>query len=181
MKLFIASGALFLGALVFALRPPGTQTVIVERKVEVPVRIETPVASPSPRVEKESPPVRAAERPLLQARPEPSGPALACEKMLFLFERELDLQPSQRQHMAEVLRTREKEIEAYHEEVRASGVFREREYTRRVREIQDRCYERMGDVLDERQHRRFLEVLAHGKLGDAIEFEVGPEMVVIPE
>ncbi len=181
MNRAIAAGAvLLLGAAAFAMRPPKERIIVRERRVEVPVRIEVPVERLVPVfVERER-----AEAPVPERRADPApaaqdDAALPREKVVFLFERELSLEPWQRAHAEQVLRERGREVEAYHREVRASGVFVAREYERRVAAIQSASYARIGEVLDGPQYRRFAELLAQGRLGDAVVFEIDTGMAVV--
>jgi len=142
----------------------------VEVPVEVPkivemVRVETRT------IEKDTP---AAKVP-----PKPAGVTLAHEKMLFLFERELDLKAEQRRFMEKVLAERELEIAEVQRSIIATGIFRARDYESRVRAMQAASYERMGEVLDEPQRHRLVGLLAEGRLGDAVMFEVPPTLVVV--
>lgn len=144
----------------------------------VPVRVEVPVPTPVvvervETVEVEKPgPVRA------EAPEQAYRPALVHEKLLFLFERQLCLTPEQRRHFGKVLRDRQEEIEAYHRDIRASKVFRPREYSRTIREIQAASYARMGTSLDAPQAREFSGLIAEGRLGDAVAFTLEPGMTV---
>lgn len=194
MKTWIAWGALSIAVVVVAFRPAPAAAPAPERRVQVPVRVEFPVEVP--RIEVKSPvetprvidDARVETRTL--ERPAPAAPAsgrtvtateLAHEKMLFLFERELDLRGDQRRFMEEVLARRELEITDLQRGIVASGIFRVREYDDRIRALQASSYEKMKEVLDEPQRRRFEGLLAEGRLGDGIQFAIPPNMVMLQD
>lgn len=93
--------------------------------------------------------------------------------------RELELAPVQQGQVADILRERKEAIEAYHCELRSSGVFRPKEYERRVGAIVDLSYSRIAQVLDAAQNRKFAELIRTGRLGDAVPFDIEPHMVVL--
>jgi hypothetical protein len=182
MRTWIAFGALLIGIVAMAARPVRPDTVVREHRVEVPVRIEVPVEV-TKIVEKVRVETRTIEKEsrACPAASKPSGTALAHEKMLFLFERELDLRAEQRRFMEDVLLEREKEIASYQKEVVASGIFRVKEYEYRVKAFQAVSYAKMGEALEGTQRQRLAALVAEGRLGDAVMFEVPPTLVVIHE
>jgi hypothetical protein len=185
MRPWIIVGALLMVVIIMAARPATPEVIVRERRVEVPVpfRVEVPVEV-TRAVEKASIEPRAN----LEKEPRPQAPAsqnpgmlLAHEKMLFLFERELDLKPEHRRFMEAVLTQREKEIAAYQKDIIASGIFRVREYEYRVKAMQAVSYEKMGEVLEGAQRQRFACLVGEGRLGDAVAFEVPNTLVVIQD
>lgn len=181
----IGIGALLLCGAAVVLRP-SERVIVRERIVEVPVPApasvppaaipdvalpETPAAIPP------APAVRRAAAPALA--PMPAGVARAHDRMLFLFQRELGLQAVQRAHFARALRDREAEIRRVQDAVRASKVFDVKSYTRRIRSLQLDSYDRMAAVLDVTQTRRFHDLLAEGRIGDAVQFDVDDDIVVL--
>jgi hypothetical protein len=103
------------------------------------------------------------------------------EKKLFLFEHELELSPEQRQRMEQILVRREREIAELQRGIVNSGVFRVREYDYQVRQLQAVSYEEIAGVLDGPQRRRWTDLMAEGRLGDGVLFEVLPTLVVLEE
>jgi hypothetical protein len=180
VKSWIALGSLVVGIGAIAVRSNTSNVPIQERLVEVPVRVEVPVEVPKI-VEKVRVETRMIERqvPAVAAPERPAGTYLAHEKMLFLFERELELRADQRRFMEEVLAHRELEIAEHQRSIVDSRIFRVGEYENWVRATQAASYEKMAEVLDETQRRRFAGLLAEGRLGDAVMFEVPPTMVVL--
>jgi hypothetical protein len=182
MKTWIALGALMIGIVALAARTSSSDNRVRERRIEVPVRVEVPVEVPKI-VEKVRVETRTIEK---ESRPSPaplrpSGTALAQERTLFLFERELDLRAEQRRFMEEVLAQREKEIESYQKEIVASGIFRTREYELRIKAMQAASYEKMAEVLEGTQRQRLAAVVAEGRLGDTVMFQVPPTLTVIQD
>jgi len=180
MRTWILIGALLLGGVALAVRPMQPEVIVRENRVEVPVRVEVlrevptiieKVRVETRMVEKSSPPPGTA--------PRPSGIALAHERMLFLFERDLDLRAEQRRFMEDVLGAREEKIASYQKQIVESGVFTVAEYESQIRAIQAASYSKMGEVLDSHQHQRFQRLLEEGRLGDAVMFDVPPTVVVI--
>jgi Spy/CpxP family protein refolding chaperone len=102
------------------------------------------------------------------------------DHMLFLFARELDLTAKQEHTIEDVLRDRQKEIERVQDGVRRSHRFRRGEYVQRIEDLKAISYAQMGQCLSPAQHRRFQELLAEGRLGDAIAFTL-PEGTIIEE
>jgi len=183
--MWIAWGALSLGVVAVALRPSPSGLVIRERRVEVPVKVEVPVEVPRIVVEKERIEPRTvvkepavAPPPVLAKR---ADTAMAHEKMLFLFERECDLRADQRRFMENILALREAEIAECQKGIVASGIFRVREYENQVKAMQNASYQKMAEVLNERQRERFTELVAEGRMGDAVVFEVPPTVVVLQD
>ena len=99
--------------------------------------------------------------------------------MLFLFERELVLTPEQRGHFVEMLKERERAVEGVHEKICRENVMSRAEYVTRIEVIKQTGYARMGECLGVAQERRFREILAEGRFGDAIVFEHPPGLVVV--
>ncbi len=187
MKTWIAWGALAIAVVAIAARPTSPDAPVRERRIEVPVRVEVPVEVPKI-VEKERTDLRIPEKesrptaPAVASEPRPiGGTSLAHEKMLFLFERELDLRAEQRRFMAEVLADRQLQIAELQKGIVASGVFRPREYDAQVKALQAASYEKMSEVLDEPQRFRWKALIAEGRLGDAVQFEVPPTLVVLQD
>jgi hypothetical protein len=150
----------------------------------VPVADARPAA---PQAVPEVPFVRAenarVEAEPAAARPVISGPRPASagdpRRLGEVLARELELAPVQQSQVAEILRQRQEAVEAYHRELRASGVFRPRDYDRRVGAIVDLSYSRIAQVLDAAQSRKFSELVRTGRLGDAVPFDIEPHMVVL--
>ncbi|HXG60048.1 MAG TPA: hypothetical protein VNO22_01625 [Planctomycetota bacterium] len=136
---------------------PGTPFVRVENQ-----RVQTDPVAPAA--------VSGAPRPPSAGDPRRLGDVLA---------RELELSSAQQTQVAEILRQRQEAVEAYHRELRASGVFRPRDYDRRVGTIVDLSYTRIAQVLDAAQNRKFAELVRTGRLGDAVPFDIEPHMVVL--
>lgn len=176
MRLLAPAAVALLALALFAARP-AERTVVRERRVEVPVPVEVPVQVPVVVERIETVAVEEVEKPAVERSATP-GVTLVHEKMLFLFERQLRLAPDQRRHFSKVLEERQEEIEAYHREIRASGIFRPREYSRNIREVQAASYARMGTALDPVQARDFQGLVAEGRLGDAVAFTLDPGMAV---
>ena len=101
------------------------------------------------------------------------------KRMLQVIRRELRPTADQFRRIMELLRSRDADIEAYHEQVRASGVFNAPEYSHRIRMIQADSYDRLAQVLDSDQARRFGDLVARRLLPDAVAFEVDSSMVVL--
>lgn len=179
--LVAACAAIAVGG-VFALRSP--DPVIRERRVEIPVReeapVEVPVARETTRAESQSTselaPETAKRAEGLENRSASLGPQ---EKMLFLFERELALTGEQRRHFVGVLQERILEVEEYNRRIDQSKVFSRREYSARIRAIRARSYERMAEILDSAQNQRFRQLVAEGRLGDAVAITIDPNWTVI--
>lgn len=182
MKIWIAWGALLIGVVALAARPAVPDAPVRERRITVPVRVEVPVEVPKI-VEKIRVETRTIEKeiPAAPTVAKPAGTTLAHEKMLFLFERELDLRGDQRHFMEEVLAQREKDIAEVQRDILRSGIFRTRDYDLRIRAIQAASYEKMAEVLNEPQHRRFSGLVTEGRLGDAVVFETPASLTVIPD
>lgn len=180
MRIWIATGVLVLGGLIMAVRSTSPEVIVRERRIEVPVRVEVPVEVPTI-VEKLRIETRTIEKPSSTpvAASSPSGTALAHAKMLFLFERTLDLRAEQRLFMEKVLLERQEEIASYQNEILKSGVFRVKEYEAQVKAIQAAYYAKMGEVLDTPQRGRFQSLLEEGRIGDAVMFEIPSTLVVI--
>jgi hypothetical protein len=183
VKTWIAWGALLTALVVVAFRPAPASVPAPERRIEVPVCVEVPVDVPrvvekvrveTKIVEKQTPAAPPAGRVMTPAD-------LAHEKMLFLFERALDLRGEQRRFMMEVLAGRELEIAEVQRDAVASGVFRFREYDERIRALQASSYERMKEVLDEPQRLRFTRLVAEGRLGDDVQFAVPQNVLILQD
>jgi hypothetical protein len=182
MRYAVLIGAIVLGAAIISARPASPPTELRERRVEVPIRVEVPVEVPKI-VERVRVETRIVEKVVVQPGTVAGGVALAHEKMLFLFEREVNLRPEQRHSLEELLSLREKEIETYQSEIRASHILHMRTYERRIQEIQGAYYQKMGRALDEEQRDRFADLVLQGRLGDAIVFDAGSgsDMVVLED
>jgi len=187
VKTWIAWGALAVAVIAVAARSGASDAPVRERRIEVPVRVEVPVEVPkivervraetgSPEKESRAP----APAPVTDPRPI-DGTTLAHEKMLFLFERELDLRAEQRRFMTEVLANRQLQIAGLQKGIVASGVFRPREYDAQVKAMQAASYEKMAEALNEPQRIRWKALIAEGRLGDAVQFEVPPTLVVLQD
>lgn len=98
--------------------------------------------------------------------------------MLLLFQREMDLTADQRRHFEKMLQERDEVIEQVQDDIRRANLFDRSDYTDRINAVKAIFYERMGRCLDALQHRRFLEILAQGRFGDAIAFELPPGIEV---
>lgn len=186
MKTWVAWGALAIVVVAVAARPGAPDAPVRERRIEIPVRVEVPVEV-SKIIEKTRTEMRVPEE---KARPAPEpasvarpidGTALAHEKMLFLFERELDLRAEQRRFMAEVLANRQLQIAELQKGIIASGVFRPLEYDTQVKALQAASYEKMSEILDETQRVRWKALIAEGRLGDAVQFEVPLTLIVLQD
>lgn len=178
--LLVAAAAAIAAGGVVALRSPGT--VVRERRVEVPLRVEVPIDVPTsrPDVEKRTPAEETTAK-TNERRTEAgsSVPLASQEKMLFLFERELALTVDQRRHFVEVLRERALEIEEINRRIADSRIFSRSEYSRTIRGIRARSYERMAEVLDSVQNRRFRQLVAEGRLGDAVAIAIDSSWTVV--
>lgn len=171
-----AGTAIIFGAILLV--RPGESRVL-ERRVPVAVKEVVPVEVPVP-VERVRTEVQVIEKTVHTSRAEErSALPPSCDRMLFLFERELRLTGEQRRHMESVLKEREGRIESYNAHVRSSGVFSRRAYSRRIREIRAESYGWMAEVLDASQLPRFRELIAAGRLGDAVAFRIDPNLVVL--
>lgn len=145
--------------------PPakGTAEPAVECRPEVtPILVGTPVSAR----------VREIPTAAVPARQVKKTAAVDLVPMLFLFQRELDLSFPERQHFERVLDERECAVAELQDEVVRSGVLCRTEYDRRVRKLQSQYYDRMGNVLDAGRHRRFFDLLAQGRVGDSVVFEI---------
>jgi len=96
-----------------------------------------------------------------------------------MLDRELGLSSDQRRQIEAIFLDRQSEVDAYHREVRASGVFHEKGYRRRIEDIRVRSYARMEASLDSRQAPRFRDLLYGGAFGDAIVFDIDSNLVVL--
>lgn len=134
------------------------------------------VRSENVRIEAERAEAAAASPAVSAPKPPSVGDARRLEGVL---ARELELTPAQQAQVADILRERRQAIEAYHRELRASGVFRPRDYDRRVGALVDLSYSRIGQILDSAQNRKFAELVRTGRLGDAVPFDIEPHMVVL--
>jgi hypothetical protein len=188
MRYSVLGGALLIGLAILASRPADPATRVIERKVEVPVRVEVPVPVEPPMTQVGE--VVNGDRPAQEKPPAPPvygghslpyGAALGRKNMMFLFEREIDLRPDQRRFMEDVLVERDRAIESVQNEIRASGVFQARQYDRQVNALQGASYQKMAQVLAPEQQQRFAELVAQGRIGDSIEFELGPNMMMIQD
>jgi hypothetical protein len=172
-------------------RPAVVEGQIREGRVEIPARQKAPAnesLGTSPQVDAtavvetvraEKPGGEKAVLPVA-ALPTKSKISAGLEKMLSLFERELELSPDQRQRMEQILARREQEISELQAGIVNSGVFRVREYDFQVRQLQAVSYEEIAGVLDGMQRRRWTRLMAEGRLGDAVLFEV-PQAIVVLE
>jgi hypothetical protein len=95
------------------------------------------------------------------------------------MERELGLSSDQRRQVEAIFLDRQVEVDAYHREVKASGVFSQKSYSLRITDLRLRHYARMEACLDSRQARRFHELLHSGTFGDGIAFEIDPNLVEV--
>jgi hypothetical protein len=95
------------------------------------------------------------------------------------LEHRLELSAPQRAQIEDILAQRRDEIDRCHLEIRASGVFRPREWERRVGDILAASYGRIASVLDSRQAMRFGELVAQRAIADPVEFEPDPGMVIL--
>lgn len=177
--LVAAAAAIATGGL-FALR--SGPAVVREKRIEVPVRVEvpveTPVAPPANRSTNTQVAVPTANPAEKRAEDSTSAPLGPQEKMLFLFEREIDLAPGQRAHFVQVLRERAVEIEDVYRRIAETKHFSRRGYSATIRAIRARSYERMAEVLDSAQNQRFRQLVAQGRLGDAVAIELQPDWTV---
>jgi hypothetical protein len=128
------------------------------------------------RIETEGAEAAAASPAVSAPKPPSAGDPRLLEGVL---TRELELTPAQQAQVTDILQERRQAIEAYHRELRASGVFRSRDYDRRVGAIVDLSYSRIGRILDGAQSRKFAELVRTGRLGDAVPFDIEPHMVVL--
>ena len=191
MKIWIALGAFAIGTAAIAFRPAPAPSRLIEPRAETLGRTEDPVEAPAiarpeapivvEQVRPEPAPVQKVVRSEIHQVEVPPVLSLAQEKMLFLFERELSLSPEQRRYMVQVLGRREQEIAEVQKGVLTSGILRTREYDLRVREIQAVSYAKMAEILDQTQRLRWDRLMAEGRLGDAISFEVPQSVVLLQE
>lgn len=181
MKTAVATGGLILFLVAFAARPSSLPAA-PERRPETPARIEAPLVVTLPEPVPAAPePSRPAPETAPAALPAPAGKLIAVQQVLLLCtERELGLSPEQRRHVEEAMLQRQAEVAAYQDEIRRTRVLREREYDRRIREIMGASYARMSQVFGSAQNRRFMDLLADGRLSDGVEFELDPDIVIVP-
>lgn len=193
MKLWITLGALALGAMGVAagFRPSALEGEIRVGRVAIPAHTETPteetlrvsVPAEKPVIEGARVETSSVEKVGHSSRSpltESKAPA-ALEKQLFFFELELDLSPDQRQRMEQILVRREQGIKELQRRIVDSGVFHVREYDYQVRQLQAVSYEEIAGVLNGDQRRRWAGLIAEGRVGDAVLFEVLPSLVVLQD
>lgn len=177
--LVAAAAAVATGGL-FALRsgPAAVREkrIVVPASVEVP--IEVPVSAPATRNDTQVAVPTAKKTAETRAEAQSSAPLGPQEKMLFLFEREVNLTPDQRSHFVQVLRDRAVEIEDVNRRIADSKIFSRRSYSVTIRAIRARSYERMAEVLDSAQYRRFQQLVTEGRLGDAVAIPLQPDWTV---
>lgn len=113
------------------------------------------------------------------ARPEGNALADAAEGFRGALERALLLEDAQRERIDQILREREGLIEAYHRELRASGILNSREYERRTWGIRTESYRRIAAVLRMAQAERFHELVTKGQVTDPVAFELDENMVIL--
>ncbi len=178
--LLVAAAAAAAAGGLFALR--GEPVVVRDRRVEVevPVRVEVPVEVER-RVEEKTQVAETPANTKVERRAEvtPSAPLAPQEKMLFLFERELDLTADQRRHFVQVLADRRLEIEEVNGRIAEAKIFSRSTYSATIRALRAKSYERMAEVLDGAQHRRFVALVREGRLGDAVALTIDPAWTVI--
>jgi hypothetical protein len=189
VRYLIPAGALLLGILALALRPATTREERIPRCRPGVEAASRPLPNPEPIQVPHEPPVTlrgAVETSVPEARRESrkadAGSATlerSRENMLYYLERELELAPEQILRITRVLQERQKEIEGFFKELRASRVFRTSEYERKVEAIREESYRRMGEMLGPAQYQRYTDLLAQGKLSDTVAFEMTPEMIVL--
>lgn len=178
--------AVLLGFGAFAARPsevrPAARVVAEDRPASSPFRDEA--VSESMLAERAA----VSETPASTAAPKPASlPAQATLEphvqnrpvMVALLQRELSLSNDQRRFVEDVFRRRELEVDDCHRQIRALNAVSNQGYHNRMQELRARSYREMGQVLDSRQHDRFLELVARGALNDVIGFTMEEGMVEV--
>lgn len=177
MRALVAVSALAIGGAALLARPPESPAAIAPASciAAAPCPPISPLVVETPRVETAGVQVSPA-RP--NAAPKAAGP-YGPEAVLAALDRELELTAGQRAQVEKILHGRQEEIERYHAQIRASGLFRPREWESRVADLLTGSYVRIGALLDSRQNFRFGEMVAARRLADPVEFEPEPHMVVL--
>ena len=208
MKILIATGGLLILAGAFVVRSQSVpvaerpvtvpqavpQTVepvvdppVAEPRMDVPVLVPVVVEAPvevKKTVEGEVGTGEPVERVVPLAVSQPQVPRWSLlpshqDRILFLFDRQVDLSKDQRRHFADVFLSRDAEIKAYQAQITRSGIFNVPEYRVKIREMIAESYDRMAHALDSQQQQLFYSIVAAGRLGDAVEFEMDPGLVVL--
>lgn len=135
-----------------------------------PLRIESEKIAPSePQARRETKTIASTTATLERSR----------LNMLDVLESELELGPEQTLLVARVLYDRQMETEAYFKELRSTGILSSDQFERRVEDIRERSYRRMGQVLNAAQYEIYGRLLAQGKFRDTVAFELTPDVAVL--
>jgi len=192
MKWLVAVGALAIGMTAFVVRSPAAaESASVHRAaglgsavLEIPVSFlsdsTSPVSLPSP-----SSPVPSilatapAARALADRESEDDEAGRDREHALLVLEHELGLNAEQKRQVARILRERDAEVVAFHEEIRASKVFWIWGHEKKVREILASSQVRVASVLSADQSRGYFRMLEEGRLLEGASFEITPGLTVL--
>jgi hypothetical protein len=149
---------------------PPRPSPVVQESLPVP-------ASPSDREIREVPVPKAVLRGPVpkSAAPEPA----AWRKMAAALEKDILLTAIQRASLERILREREEEIQACHQEMRNSGVIDIRRYEWQTGQMKDVWFLRLDALLDRSQHELFVALVQKGYLNEGLAFTVEPGMTVL--
>jgi len=155
---------------------------------------ERPAPLPPPVVSQESRsiPVPPSEREIREVPvpkgvfrgPEPKPAAAetgraAWRKMAAVLEKDILLTAIQRASLERILREREEEIQACHQEMRTSGVIDIRRYEWQTGQMKEVWFLRLDSLLDRSQHELFVALVQKGFLNEGLAFTVEPGMTVL--
>ncbi|MBI3857158.1 MAG: hypothetical protein HY293_15845 [Planctomycetes bacterium] len=117
-----------------------------------------------------------------QTEPVPVGrPDLpSCwRKMGAQLDRELSLTQVQRTAVEQLLKDREDEIKACHEEMLRAGIVDLRRYDWQVGLMKESWYRKFDALLDRIQHEQFAKLVQEGFFNEGLAFTVEPGMTVL--
>jgi hypothetical protein len=191
MKASIVLGSALLGLLVLAYRSPAERqrarsgSAALTRNaegLEKPSRNERALPSAESSPDRATPMARReGSIPVAGSSPSAARNSLhaAHEHMFRYFTQQLELDQVQRDRVQAILLEREEEIGAYHAHIRRSRVLSERDYESWLANLRIRYYDRIGGLLNRAQFERFVALLPQGGQGDAVAFELEPDIMVV--
>lgn len=108
-----------------------------------------------------------------------TSPREPWRKMFGQLDYKVELTTIQRISVEQILRERELEIQACHQEFVKVGVIDFRHYEWKAGLMKDSWYRRIDALLDRVQHERFVALVQNGFLNEGFAFTVEPGMTVL--
>ena len=184
MKVLLPLGLVLLVGVAFGLHRSPSPKPAGERPAPVrPSEVgqeSLPVPASSPHRENREDPVPTTK--VRGPEPKPASPdaaPAAWRKMAAALEKDIPLTALQRGSLERILREREDEIQACHQEMRTSGVIDIRRYEWQTGRMKELWFLRIDALLDRSQQELFVALVQKGFLNEGLAFTVEPGMTVL--